>query len=523
VVKIICAQKYVSFKENSLSYELAKEELFDCILIGRKLNDINCRVAYLFMDPLIDSFEAANRFFFSVFDFASITKLNTYKSGAGPIQAIFDAKELIESGKYDAAIIAGYEPLLTSKRKYGKEKIEKAMQIFEDQNLMACYNDLARRMSQEMGWTREQFLFLADKLYENYLRTYSMNTGSQVGYCRGKPMDLYQADWFRLTDCANPNIDFCGCIIVANDACAESLKIDSDSNITIAGAAYRLKIGSPNHINDIIGNKKALFYHLQQAVIAAQEEAAMSILSELEKGNLLMEAYTCYPPIPIAFLLTIGQYSTFDEIVKMLEKYSITITGGMNFSRAPWNNPAFRAMIDMYHKMKEGEFGYGVVHGNGGIGEAQGVVILKKDDHQELLETPISPPLAGIKVGMKAEIRRKFTIDEVRLYAKLSRDTNPIHLDDTYAARTIFGKRIVHGVLVASQFGGIFGSTLPGKGAIHLGQTLRFSKPIFVDEEVKILVEVIKVRTDKPVITLRTVVEKENGEIAIEGEAVVKI
>ena len=128
-----------------------------------------------------------------------------------------------------------------------------------------------------------------------------------------------------------------------------------------------------------------------------------------------------------------------------------------------------------------------------------------------------------LKIGDRAIIKKAFTEDEVKFYANISNDSNPIHLDKEYAKSTIFKERIVHGVLVGSLFGGMLGSKLPGTGTIHLGQTMKFKKPIYINEEVKAIIEVIKIREDKRIVTFKTICYNSSNEIAIEGEAVVKV
>lgn len=126
-------------------------------------------------------------------------------------------------------------------------------------------------------------------------------------------------------------------------------------------------------------------------------------------------------------------------------------------------------------------------------------------------------------VGDKASISKAFTAEEVRRYAEISTDTNPVHLDPEFArANTRFGGCIVHGMLVASLFSALLGMRLPGMGTIYLGQNLTFKGPVLVGEEVTATVEILKVREDKPILTLRTVCVNSNGETVIEGEAVVK-
>lgn len=124
-------------------------------------------------------------------------------------------------------------------------------------------------------------------------------------------------------------------------------------------------------------------------------------------------------------------------------------------------------------------------------------------------------------IGQKASITKRFSDADVAAFAELSQDFNPIHLDAEYAAASPFSRKIVHGMLVSSLFSGLLGKHLPGEGTIYLGQELKFKKPIFIDQEVTATVEVIKVREDKPIITLSTTCTNDEGVVVIAGEAVV--
>jgi acyl dehydratase len=128
-----------------------------------------------------------------------------------------------------------------------------------------------------------------------------------------------------------------------------------------------------------------------------------------------------------------------------------------------------------------------------------------------------------INIGDKATLSKTFSEIEVENFSKISLDDNPIHLNSEYAKNTVFGKPIVHGILVASLFSGLMGGKFPGHGTVYLGQTLTFKAPVYIDEEVEASVEVVKIRADKPIVTLKTQCVKSDGTIALEGEAVVKI
>lgn len=128
-----------------------------------------------------------------------------------------------------------------------------------------------------------------------------------------------------------------------------------------------------------------------------------------------------------------------------------------------------------------------------------------------------------LRIGDKALLRKAFTEDEVFQFANISADKNPLHLDKDFGEASVFGQRIVHGMLVASLFSGLIGMELPGEGSIYLGQSLTFKAPVAIDEQVTASVEIINIREDKPIVTLRTVCINSEGRVVIEGEAVVKV
>ena len=95
-------------------------------------------------------------------------------------------------------------------------------------------------------------------------------------------------------------------------------------------------------------------------------------------------------------------------------------------------------------------------------------------------------PRMGIdlKVGDKTFLSKAFSEEEVFQFANLSADKNPLHLDKDFGTASIFGQRIVHGMLVASLFSGLIGMKLPGPGSIYLEQSLTFKAPVAIGEQV---------------------------------------
>ncbi|HVF66450.1 MAG TPA: MaoC family dehydratase [Pyrinomonadaceae bacterium] len=127
------------------------------------------------------------------------------------------------------------------------------------------------------------------------------------------------------------------------------------------------------------------------------------------------------------------------------------------------------------------------------------------------------------KVGDSAEVSKTITDDDVRAFAELTGDRNPVHLDEEYAAATRFGRRIAHGMLGASLISAVLAGELPGPGSVYLSQTLRFTAPVFLGDTVTARVTVTNVREDKPVVTLETACTNQRGERVVEGEAVVLV
>lgn len=381
---IIYSGKITDIKGGLLSYKVLKETFKEAIDLHKKLFVNNKKIAYFFIDPLLNSFEAANQFYFQVFECEAIDKINTYKSGASPIQALADADELIQCGLYDAVFIFGYEPLLTNKHVYGKETVANAMNIFENESIIKCYNEIAHKLRKECGLSETEFIDLSDQLFMNYSKTYERVSRTEVSQDRGRRLDDLHGDLFKLTDCANPNIDFSGGIILANESTTNFLQVPKKNKINVLGVKYVTVEGSPDKLDKIVGKRENVFPHLRKAFLQAQSKSNIDVVEEFKNENLSLEVYTCYPPIPIAFLLATGILETVNQLPDFLDRYEITITGGMNFAKAPWNNPALNGVIDMYQKLKEGPVSFGLVHGNGGIGEIQGVVILSSSQNVDV-------------------------------------------------------------------------------------------------------------------------------------------
>lgn len=128
-----------------------------------------------------------------------------------------------------------------------------------------------------------------------------------------------------------------------------------------------------------------------------------------------------------------------------------------------------------------------------------------------------------LHIGEKFSKSKQITDAVVRAFAELSGDFNPIHLDEEFAAKTRFGKRIAHGMISGALISAVLGYEFKERKVVYLGQTLKFVAPVFLDDTVTATATVTNIREDKPVVTLETVCANQNGETVVTGEAVVMI
>ncbi|TJZ69773.1 MaoC family dehydratase [Chitiniphilus eburneus] len=123
-------------------------------------------------------------------------------------------------------------------------------------------------------------------------------------------------------------------------------------------------------------------------------------------------------------------------------------------------------------------------------------------------------------VGLKAEYRKTVTETDVVLFAGLTGDNNPMHIDEEFASATRFGGRIIHGMLTSALLSSVIGMKLPGPGCIYMGQNLRFLKPVKIGDTVTALAEVIELIPEKQRVRLGTYCLV-RGEKVLDGDALV--
>lgn len=126
-------------------------------------------------------------------------------------------------------------------------------------------------------------------------------------------------------------------------------------------------------------------------------------------------------------------------------------------------------------------------------------------------------------IGEKSTVSKTISETDVYLFAGISGDFNPVHVNRIEAEGSAFGKQIAHGFLVGSLLSNIIGMKMPGPGTIYMEQDMRFKKPVFIGDTVTACVEISEIINEaKNVLKLSTIVFNQNKEVVIEGFAVVK-
>jgi len=128
-----------------------------------------------------------------------------------------------------------------------------------------------------------------------------------------------------------------------------------------------------------------------------------------------------------------------------------------------------------------------------------------------------------LKVGQKASLTKTITEEDLNHFIAITGDTNPLHVDESFAKQTFFGQRIAHGMLSASLFSTLVGMHIPGIGAIYKSQTLEFLRPVFIGDTLCAWFEIISIDKHEEEVVIKSWIENQDGEIVIQGRAVTSL
>lgn len=131
----------------------------------------------------------------------------------------------------------------------------------------------------------------------------------------------------------------------------------------------------------------------------------------------------------------------------------------------------------------------------------------------------IGKTINQIKVGDQAFQVVEIKEVNVETFGQITNDFNPAHFDSDYASKTMFKKRISHGMYVGSLFSKVFGMDLPGNGSIYVGQSLKFKRPVYFGDVIKALVIVREINIERNRVYFDCIATNQNDEVVIKGEA----
>ncbi|MCG6878102.1 MAG: MaoC family dehydratase [Deltaproteobacteria bacterium] len=133
----------------------------------------------------------------------------------------------------------------------------------------------------------------------------------------------------------------------------------------------------------------------------------------------------------------------------------------------------------------------------------------------------IGKTIGEIHLGDTAEFTKTVSESDIYLYAGITGDQNPAHIDEEYAKKTFFKTRIAHGMLSAGFISTVLGNKLPGAGTIYVKQTLSFKAPVHMGDTITAQVEAVEIDAEKNRVRFRTLCVNQDGTTVLDGEAMV--
>ncbi|CZH12315.1 TPA: hypothetical protein ACJ5DT_001473 [Legionella pneumophila] len=299
-------------------------------------------------------------------------KPHEFKSGASAMAAIEKARNILSIKKADIVLIKGQDFLKTG---YGPNERKEFMKFYhENCTPLQGYNELVPHFLQKYKLDEKEYFRIRDALFENYTKTWK-----KINPANSMPHEKwYQplTEYFRGVDCANPNVDFSGQLILSTEKAADVLNIPQKARVEILGNSF-VKI----NLKGVASLPKiATYHHLKRAIHIAIAQAKINFKDKFMNEEALLDSYTCYPIVPMALLYRLGLVNSLTEIPDLLNSYEVTVTGGLNLGKAPWSLTSLNALIVMWERLiSSNKAKFGLVHGNGLFGNQQGITILKNN------------------------------------------------------------------------------------------------------------------------------------------------
>lgn len=293
-----------------------------------------------------------------------------FRSGASAFEALTKAWSLLKAGTHELIVIQGKDNLISD---YDPGKRQELMKILQEKIVpLEAYDQLTEMFLKNEKIDHKTYVSLCEELLLNYHKTFQRKHNRSIEVAK-KWTDYIKPN-LRGVDCANPNIDYRARIIVTTDSRARELGVPAHKQTLVQGVAFK-KIGDDS-LSDV--NEISRYEHLKDVFQEVTSQAGIDFRDEFLKQNAYLDVYTCFPVVPLAFLLK-NEFCSITGMKEFLSQHQITTFGGLNLARAPWNLTGLRSLIEMRNVlMNSGDKKMGLVHANGGLGQYQGMGILKK-------------------------------------------------------------------------------------------------------------------------------------------------
>jgi 3-hydroxybutyryl-CoA dehydratase len=130
--------------------------------------------------------------------------------------------------------------------------------------------------------------------------------------------------------------------------------------------------------------------------------------------------------------------------------------------------------------------------------------------------------MSELKIGQKESVQKTISETDIYLYAGITGDLNPAHINEEYARNTFFKGRIAHGMLTAGLISAVVGMKLPGPGTIYIAQELKFTAPVRIGDTIKAEGEIVELNKEKNIAIIKTTCTNQDGNVVLTGTATVK-
>jgi len=301
---------------------------------------------------------------------------NTFRGACSPMLAIKRGRELLAAGRIDAFVIHGRDYLKTDYQD-NKEERRRQLKIYAGGtvSILEGYQKLADEFLDYWQLSRDDFRRAASAIFDNHMRVWrASHTAAPAPAAKWfEPV----SDLFRGVDCANPSVDFEGRMVVVGDKALDALDFGNQGAWRISGCAITQVCEDGLETTPEIVPYK----HLAAAYTEACREADVDFSQAFQASAALLEIYTCYPVVPMGFLLSTGLAGGVDDLIAFAARHPLTVTGGLNLAKAPYNNTTLQAFAAVTSALQsEDTPDLAGIHSVGALGYMQAFVVLERVD-----------------------------------------------------------------------------------------------------------------------------------------------